>query len=86
MELDALYEAVPAAQEEDLLDEVAEERRWAAVVDWLRRYEEPGSTPVAAEDEPEPDDEPRLTPGQVLGLVQHRLGGVVLPSEDPPST
>ena len=75
MELESLYEAVPAAQEEDLLDEVAEERRWASALLAL------DEDPAPPQDEPDPDDEPPLRPGQVLGLLEHQLGAVVLPDD-----
>ena len=77
MDLDDLYEAVPAAQEEDLLDELVHERQQAALRRWL------------GDDEPEPvdatageADEPPLRPGQVLGLLEHQLGAVVLPDDE----
>ena len=95
------YLLVPAAEEEDLLEELAHEYRHVegsasgnglkAVDEWC---DDPGPTapdaelmrllhdlgragatqqPVALT--PDPDV---LRPGQVLGLLQHRLGGRVL--------
>lgn len=79
MELERLYEAVPAAQEEDLLEELVVERHQAQLAAWIAGMEP--AEPAPEDAPPEPED-PQLTPGQVLGLVQHQLGAVVLP-EDP---
>ena len=79
MELPDLYAAVPAAEEEDLLEEVARERGSAEPPD---ADEQP-----AAEDAPDApaDPEPGFPLPQVLGLLEHRLGAQVLPPEPPPS-
>ena len=94
--LTELYALVPAAEEEDLLDELARERRTAEEAElasgwlsWPSRVRpvwdlwsgEPTDPP---EPEPEPEaPEPELPPlPQVLGLLQHRLGAHVLDEDD----
>lgn len=74
--LSALYAAVPAAEEEDLLEELAHDRvvaRARAEVPWAFDDDEPGPEPPE-----EPDEELPPLP-QVLGLLEHRLGARRLP-------
>ncbi len=84
MELDDLYDAVPAAQEEDLLDELVQERRHSETSAWLVALGVDEPEPAA--DELPVDEAPPLRPGQVLGLLEHQLGAVVLPDEDGTAT
>ena len=102
MELLALYELVPAAEEEDLLEEVAASRvrqEWERLLRhgrclscWYLADSGAGccAVPEADDTAEETDDEAPLTSSQVLGLVQHRLGGVVVSTEHwgwrPPDT
>ena len=82
--LEALHRLVPAAEEEDLLDEVAAEREAAQ----LRALQAEGladeDPPPPVEPPAEPQDEPRPTHWQALGVVQQHLGGEVLPPDGQP--
>ena len=89
MDLDDLHARVPAAQEEDLLEEVARERaaaeraaydaELARVGDLLTgELGELGEEAPGTAAESDSWDEPPLRFGQVLGLVEHVLGAVVL--------
>ena len=81
--LEQLYALVPAAEEEDLLDELEAEREQAVVdPDELPLSGAPTGEPPS---EPEEPDEPVPTHWQALGVVQHHLGGTVLPPEDDPA-
>ena len=77
--LEQLYRLVPAAEEEDLLDELEAEREQAEV--------DPDDLPMTAEPvvEDEEADEPVPTHWQALGVVQQHLGGTVLPPEQGPA-
>ena len=87
--LERLHELVPAALEEDLLAEVRAEAR-EAELDVLRRDWQrdrvPWLTVQASDplDEPPPEDRepPPMTAGQVIGLLEHRLGAVPLQVAD----
>lgn len=83
MDLADLHARVPAAQEEDLLEEVVRERRFAESVG---RLAEAGLTDDEVTGDPQPDralapnpeQDPPLRPGQVLGLLEHLLGAQVI--------
>ena len=103
MDLSALYARVPAAEEEDLLEEVAASRQQQEWNGLLRHgrclscwfLADSGDACCAVPDDAAVeaaggDEEHALTPAQVLGLVQHELGGVVMSTEHwgwrPPGT
>lgn len=67
MELPDLYRVVPAAEEEDLFEQVQRERDAEEVPD--------DDAPV--------EEEAPLRPGQVLGLLEHRLGAQVVRRDGP---
>lgn len=74
-----LYEAVPAAEEIDLREELEVERAWAFFAEQLLDHPDLAdlvATPESAE-KPGTDDVPHLTMGQAVGMVEHLLGGVV---------
>ena len=100
MDLAELYARLPAAEEEDLLEQLAEERRRAAyerdASTWLVW---PASVPrtgdlwsgEATEDdeeppaeEPEPEPEEPLRLPVLLGLLEHQLGAVRLDAPTEP--
>ena len=84
MDLADLHEMVPAAQEEDLLEEVEHERWQAESADrlaavWPDDDPSTGEAPTVGPDSAaDPVQEPPLRPGQVLGLVEHVLGAQVI--------
>lgn len=81
--LEQLYLVVPATEEEDLLEQLREERQqyegyhgaeqfWPLPAPWLRRPSPaPPSDGIAY-------DGPDLTHAQAVGLVLHLLGGRVI--------
>lgn len=81
--LDFLHEMVPAAQEEDLLDEVLET---ALAERYLGTPEgdAPGPADVAAHADVEAEAW-QLSEAQVRGLLEHRLGATPLPADGPGS-
>ena len=75
-----LHESVPAAEEEDLLEDLDHERN-AELFAAQRAAWSSDCSECDAEDETETDDRPeRLSPGQVIGLVEHMLGATPLES------
>ena len=74
MDLERLHTVVPATEEEDLLEQVRQERLAAEAARGLG-LEEPAAEPPRREEEPaeEPFSEP-----QVLGMLEHHLGAQVL--------
>ena len=79
MELPDLYAVVPAAQEEDLLEEVARERAEERVRRLLGEPDGETETESDTEAEAETGSEPGYPLPQVLGLLEHELGAAVLP-------
>jgi hypothetical protein len=67
----ALYDAVVAAEELDLVEQADHERRWAFVQDDDSSVE--GADQTDPDDVPDGDDRPTMS--QALGIVEHLLGG-----------
>ena len=76
-----LYSLVPVAEEEDLLDEVRRERIWRdrGVDPWVATEDEDGEDPDVAEAS---EESPALTLLQMLGMLEHILGAVIVDPEE----
>ncbi len=74
----ALYDAVQAAEEADLTEQVRSEAAWTelrVLYDW------PSDADIAADsfDDTNPDADGRITMSQAIGIVEHLLGGQSVP-------
>ena len=94
MDLDELHALVPAAQEEDLLGQLARDRVDAECEAYLMERGWDGDRGSGEPAEPAPgtstagdcsDEPPPLRSGQVLGLVEHVLGARVIAVPRPKS-
>ena len=94
MDLDELHALVPAAQEEDLLEQLARDRVDAEREAYLMERGWEGDREPGESGEPAPgtstagdcsDEPPPLRIGQVLGLVEHVLGARVIAVHRPVS-
>ena len=99
MPLSDLYAAVPAAEEEDLLDELAAERTAAHYAELLSTWlcwpsrarpvwdlwsGEPTDPPAQDEPDAPEDEEPELPHlPQVIGMLEQRLGAHVVRDDQP---
>lgn len=84
----ALYELVPAAEQEDLAEEARAERRQRETeVLFVAPVHPDLAEPVPDEDPAEPEqhpeaDVPPLSDGAVIAMLEHRLGATPVSDED----
>ncbi len=72
--LHVLYEAVQAAEELDLEEQVRIEEVWAQVPVWDDGDVDPAEADPAADEESDADED-RISMSQAVGIVEHLLGG-----------
>jgi hypothetical protein len=73
--LHVLYEAVQAAEELDLEEQIRTEEVWAQVPVWDDGHVDPAETDPAAVEESDADEDDRISMSQAVGIVEHLLGG-----------